>query len=139
DMLSADRSDAFGRLVVGAEISLVPLANGLLELGGTARGRVLGEILIEGANRRLLDIVGGGGIGLACAEVDHIHSLRAQLFRIRRHLHRGRHADRRDPFRYFQLSCHTPFRFRSRASTGGGTSPEIFAPKPKTSFTRREL
>ena len=28
---------------------------------------------------------------------------------------------------------------RSRLSTDGGTSPEIFPPRPKTSFTSREL
>jgi hypothetical protein len=30
-------------------------------------------------------------------------------------------------------------RRRSRSSTEGGTSPEMFPPSPKTSFTSREL
>src|SRR5207253_7611262 len=30
-------------------------------------------------------------------------------------------------------------RLRSRTSTDGGTSPEIFPPRPMTSFTKREL
>ena len=52
DVLATHRHDAFRRLVTGAEIRLVPLDDSLFQLGGSARGSVLGEILIERANGR---------------------------------------------------------------------------------------
>ena len=138
-VLAAHRYDAFRRLVIGSEIGFVPLADSFLQLHRSAGGCVLGEVLVERANRRLLDVVRRREVGLARAEVDYIDALRAQLLRVRRHFHGGRYADGRYPLRYFQLTCHIPFRFRNRASTVGGTSPEILPPNPKTSLTSLEL
>ena len=98
-MLPADRDDALGGLVIGAEISGVALADGLLQLDDPAGRGVLGEILIERADGGLLDVVRGREVGLAGSEVDDVNSLRAQLFGIRRHFHRGGDTDQGNPFR----------------------------------------
>ena len=72
--LPPTRDDAFGGLVVGAEILRVPLANGLLQFGCAAGRGVLGEVLFERADGRLLDVVGRGKVGLAGAEIHHVHA-----------------------------------------------------------------
>ena len=42
------------------------------------RGGVLGEILLERADGGLLDVVRRGEVGLAGAEIHHVHASRAQ-------------------------------------------------------------
>jgi hypothetical protein len=88
DVLAADGDQALGRLVIGTEILGVALADSLLQLGGSAGRRVLGEILFERANAACL-MLSGWEVGLARSKIHHVHALRAQLFGVRRHLHGG--------------------------------------------------
>src|SRR6266700_1588545 len=56
-VLAADVDDAFLRGVVRAKLALVPSANRLAQRQDSPRCRVLRVVLLDGANRGLLDVV----------------------------------------------------------------------------------
>ena len=64
-MLAADRHDALGRLIVGAEILRVTLTDGLLQFGSAAGRSVLREVVLDGCDACLLDVIGRREVGLA--------------------------------------------------------------------------
>jgi len=76
----------------------VIVADGLLELDGAADRRVLGEVLIQGINGGVLNVVGRREIRLARAEVDDVYAFAALTIRLRGHLHGGRFTDPRNSF-----------------------------------------
>ena len=92
-MLAADGDDAFRRLIVGTELGFVAGNHCLLEFRSATSGGIFGEIFVDGADSRLLDVVGGGEIRLACAEVDDIDSFTAQFVGIGHDFHGAGNAD----------------------------------------------
>ena len=99
DVLAADRHHALGRRVGRAEVLGVALADRFLQLHCAAGSGVLGEIVLDGPDGRLFDVVGGGEVRLPGAEVDQVHAPRTQFLGVARHFHCGRDADARDSFR----------------------------------------
>ena len=94
-VLTAGGHDAFRRLKCRrrAQICRMPVANGLAQRRDSRRRGVLRAIFFERLDGRALDVFRRGKVGLAGAEVDHIHSLGLVLFRLLQHCHGGRDAD----------------------------------------------
>src|SRR6266568_3400490 len=63
------------------QFALVPCANGFAQWGNATRGCVLGFVLLNGTDSRLLDVVRGWKVRLARTEVGHVDALGLQLFR----------------------------------------------------------
>ena len=72
-----------GRLIVHAAVLLQPLAHGLAQLHGARRGSVFGIVVLDRLNTGLLDVVGGGKIGLTGTEADHIQAISTHLLKHR--------------------------------------------------------
>ena len=126
-VLAAGRDHAFRGSVGGAEVGGVPLADRLPQLQGAAGGGVAGEVLLDGANGRALDVGRRGKVRFARPEVHDVPPARPQLGRDPRLPSCGGDVDAGDPLR--QLDGHRhPFvyptlgtRRFSRSSTTGGT------------------
>ena len=73
-MFAAHADDALGWFVIRAEILSVTLTHGLLQLERSARAGILCEVLLDRAHGGLLDILRGREIGLAGAEIHHVHT-----------------------------------------------------------------
>ena len=96
---------------------------------------VLGEILFQRADGRLLDIVRSWEVRLAGPEIDHVHAFAAKPVGFRRYLHRRRHTDGGDSFcdRVGLLSCMLllcPFQFGFAIIGCAAGSPPTAAPAP---------
>ena len=98
-VLAADCYQALRGRVSGAVIVMMPRANGLLHLDGSAGGRVLGEVGVDGCDGRLLDVVGRREIGLTGAKIHDVDAFAAKLVGIGRNFHGGGLADERDALR----------------------------------------
>src|SRR5580704_1451990 len=98
-MLAAHVRNAFLEVVSGSVEAFVMVADGLLQLHCSTDGRVLGEVLLNRANGRALDVVGSGKVGLTRAEIDHVDALAPQPVGVGGNLHRGGLADERNTVR----------------------------------------
>jgi hypothetical protein len=92
-VLAAHGDHTLARLVVRPKLAGVPLTHGFAERRHAGRGRVLGEVLFQGADGGLLDVVGCGEVGLAGAEVDDVNALGTQALGVRQNGERGGGAD----------------------------------------------
>ena len=90
--------DHFLAPVVGAEVGRVPLHDGVAQFGRSGDRRVLGEVPLDGRDGSVLDVLRRGEVRLACAEVDHVHPLCAQLVGFGDHRHGGGGLDAVDAF-----------------------------------------
>ena len=97
-VLAADGDDALLGVVGSAVVGLVAIANGLLQLFRATGIGVLGEVLIDGVDGGLLDVLGRRKIRLAGSEIDHVIAFAAQTVGVGRDFHGGRRADQRDSF-----------------------------------------
>src|SRR5208282_1523577 len=98
-VLLADAHDTFGGLVGGAELRGVPFADGLAQGLDAAGGRVLGEVLLQGADGGALDVVRSGEVGLAGAEVDNVNAASFVTLRLDHDRQGGRFGDAFDALR----------------------------------------
>ena len=103
-MFAADRGDHLFALVIAAEISRVAFDDGIAQLFDSADGGVLREISLNGCNRGILDVLGGGKVGLASRKVNQVNALCAQLVAFGNRRQRGRRFNPVDPvgeWRYY--------------------------------------
>src|SRR5215467_1781285 len=63
------------------QLTLVPRANRLAQWRNPSRGRVLRLVLVNCADRRLLDVLRRRKVRLAGAEIGHVDAFRFHLFR----------------------------------------------------------
>ena len=66
-------------VIVQPAVGLQPLADGLAQLHGAHAGGIAGIVVADGLDTGLLDVVGGGEIGLARAEADDVLALGLHL------------------------------------------------------------
>ena len=78
-VLAAAGNDDLRGLIGQAVLLFELVGDGLAQLGDAAGGRVLGEPVIEGLDRRILDVLRGVEIGLPRAKTDHVQPLRLHL------------------------------------------------------------
>ena len=114
--LPPDGSDDFLAPVVGAEIGGMALHDRIAQLGGSAHRRVLREIILDGGDGGVLDVLRRGEVRLARAEIDHVNALLAQLVGFGHHRHGGGGLDAVDAFgkfdglgRFRGRGCHAFF------------------------------
>ena len=88
----------FGRRVFGAELLMVPVANGPFQFCDSASRRVLSKALLDGADGGLADIVGGDEIRLTRAEIHQVGARRPGPFGLHHHGLRGAHRNSRNTF-----------------------------------------
>ena len=80
-MFAADVRDAFLRVVAGAELALVPCADGFAQWHNTGRRGVFRFVVVDGLDRGLLNVVRRRKIRLAWTKVSNVHALSLQLIR----------------------------------------------------------
>ena len=72
-----------------AEVLRVPRRNRVAQFHYAAYGGVPGEVAVNCVNRRLLDVLRRGEMGLASAKVNQVGTRRAQLLRLVHHCQGG--------------------------------------------------
>src|SRR5579863_5787554 len=137
--------------------------DGIPQIYRAGHGRVLGEIAVNGADGRILDVFRRGEVRLAGAEVHDVNALGAEFFGFRYHRHGGGGLDPVDAFGEFHcfhgcrahaflflflgtsinrascsLKAGSSFSFNF-CSTTSGTNPLTGPPAWATSRTSREL
>src|SRR5208337_62673 len=160
-MFAAGGGNRFLAPVVGVEIDRMTVDDGVPQLRSASHCRVLGEVALNSRDRCILDVLRGGEVGLAGAEVDHVDALLAQLVGLGDHGHGGRRLNAVDAvgelhgnigFRNWghprfldfdsladcSLMAGSSFS-RSRCSTNSGTKSLTEPPSCATSRTSREL
>ena len=100
-MLAAHRSNHFLAAVVGSEIPCVPMHDGIAQLGRPRHRRVLGEVTLNGGDRRILDVLRCRKMRLASAKIDHVDALAAQLVSLGHDSHGGGRFNAVDAFSEF--------------------------------------
>ena len=98
-MLAADGGDHFLRSPLYAKVLAITAQDRILELRHSANRRIPREVLVDGASCRLLDIIRRIEIGLARAEIHHIHPLGFEFLRRDHHLHGGGFFQTAQPLR----------------------------------------
>ena len=94
-------------LIFQAEIGLQAVAGGLAQLHQAGGRGVLGLVVLDGLNARLLDVLGRGEVRLACAEADDVLALCLHLLEQRIDRQRGgRLHARGDVGNRFQCHCY---------------------------------
>ena len=161
-MFAANRGYRLFLTVVGIKVGGVTTDDRIAQLGGAANRGVLRKIVLNRGNRGIFDVLRGGEMRLARAEIHNINPLAAQLLSLSYHCHRGRRFDAIDPFSESDRLIH--FRRRrghdfflflvsvdcwnrsdgssfscSRCSTLSGTKPLMEPPNCAISRTSREL
>ena len=76
--------------------------DGVAQLGRPAHGRVLREIILDGGDGGILDVLRRGKMRFARAEIHDVNALLAQLVGFGHHCHGGRGLDAVDSFRKFE-------------------------------------
>ena len=149
---SSSGDDGFFGPVVGAEIRRMALYDGGAQFRDAGNRRVLGEILLNGSDGCVLDVLRRGEVRLSGAELHHVCTSRLKLTGFSNHCHGGGDFDAVYTIAEL-LDCggsgHDAPHFdsngssvnfsRSFCSTNSGTSPRTEPPRRKISFTRREL
>ena len=145
-LLAARRDDDFVRGIADPVVGPVACADGLPQVGDAHVGGVLREIAGNRGVGRLGDVMRGGEVGLAGAEVDDIDPLAAQPFGLDRPLHRRGHPHLAHAIgEPSGIATHAGRRVAgrrpavSRLATAGGTSSVIEPPRAAISRTSREL
>ncbi len=103
--LAAGREHALIGRVVGTEVCRVALQDRLAHFRRTGHGRVARNVLLNGLDRRILNMLRRGEVGLARAKVRQINALRLQLERFGGDGHGGRNFDPIDPVGEDFRSC----------------------------------
>src|SRR5579875_2914551 len=146
-VLAADRDETFGGGIVGTEVERMARDDGFAKLQGAAGVGVLGEIRFDGGNGSLLNVVGGGEVGLTGAEIDDVDAFAAKTVGVGRDLQGRRNADGGNALGYLCGGLHgylPIYRYgenflRRRTATGSGTKVETSPPRVMISLIRREL
>src|SRR5207249_179308 len=97
-VFAANRGDRLLSTVVGIKVGGVTTDDRIAQLGGAAHRGVLRKIVLNRGNRGIFDVLRGGEVRLARAEIHNINPLAAQLLSLSYHCHRGRRFDAIDPF-----------------------------------------
>src|SRR5580692_1174259 len=162
-VLAAGRRDGFLAAIVGIEVHVVPVHDGVAQLGSAGHGRVLRKIALNRCDGRVFNVLRRREMRLARTEIDHVNSLLPQFIGLRHHRHRGGGLDAIDSvgksqrFRgcrghaFFFLFLGTSMSSLSRSvyagssfsrsfcSTASGTRSFTGPPACATSRTSREL
>ena len=160
-MLSANRYDGLLTLVVRAKVSRMPLNNRIAQLSSARRCCVLREIVVDGCDGSVFNVLRRGEMRLAHAEVHDVYALLAQLVSFGYDRHGGGGLNASNTFgkfcdwygftdwghaRFPDLICRTFCNFTagssfsfSRCSTISGTKPSTVPPSRAISRTSREL
>src|ERR1051326_2132818 len=158
-MLSADRNHGFLALVVGAEVCRMALNDRIAQFRGPRRRCVLGEVRVDCGDGSVLDVLRGGEMRLAYAQVHDIHALLAQFVSLGNHSHSGGGLNASNAFGKFcdgycfthwghtyfpdliflpSFTAGSNFSFNF-CSTISGTNPSTVPPNFAISRTSREL
>ncbi len=160
-VLATHRGHGLFTAIIGPEVGRMAAHNGIAQLSRSADRRVLREIILDGSDGRVLDVLRCGKMRLAGAEIHQVNALLAQFVGFSHHCHGGGRLDAVDSFRKFEswgrfrnwsharfpvlvflascsLMAGSSFS-RSRRSTISGTRSWIAPPSFATSRTSREL
>ena len=108
-----NRSHGLLAAVVGLEVGRMAVHDGVAQLRRSADRRVLREIILDGGDGGVFDVLRRGKMRLARAEIHDVNALLAQLVGFGDHCHGGRGLDAVDAFRKFD--CRGCFRNWSHA------------------------
>src|SRR3954470_13344452 len=157
-MFSADRNYGFLTLVVRTKVSRVPLNNRIAQLRSSRSSCVLGEVVIDGCDGCIFNMLRRGKVRLTHAEVYDVNTLLAQFVGLGYYRHGGGGVNASNTFgKFCDWHCfthwgHTRFPgliFRtlnftagsnfslSRCSTISGTKPSMSPPSLAISRTSR--